>query len=88
MALTVTRLAAIKSPEGRRCVGDQAPAAGLRERDDIRHRIVLMHVSDQHIAVREIDNARRGMPRRPHGALGVACLLMSDDYVPWSFKEC
>lgn len=100
MTLTVTRLAAIKSPEvsrsslaarrpdgRRRCVEDQAPAAGLRERDDIRYGIVLMHVSDQHIAVREIDNARRRMDRRPHGALGVACLLMSDDHVSWSSRE-
>lgn len=59
----------------------------LRERDDIRHRIVLMHVSDQHIAVGEIDNARRRMHQRPDGAVGVVCLRMSDDYVSWSLRE-
>lgn len=100
MTLTVTRLAAIRSPEvsrsslaarrpdrRRRCVGDQTPATGLRERDDIRNRVVLMHVSDQHIAAREIDHARRRMHRRPDGAVGVGCLLMSDDDVSWSITE-
>ncbi|WP_439373043.1 hypothetical protein [Bradyrhizobium sp. DASA03120] len=40
-----------------------------------------MQISDQHIAAKEID-ARRGMRRRPDGAVGVVCLLM------WDLRIC